>query len=224
MTKGSDTQQPCPKSLYDDDDICCSCCCCCRCCLFRQNNTIFILSFWQQSFLSHALLPLCPLMCHLLSPLISLSPSSLPLLPSLSLPHCGCRGCRWSHRPLRWKHPADKKNDGRRNLIFWGAASQAENGYYSIDTVGIKLFPSLNTRMFMNIYWVSGAGAGGFVATHLDDCGPIFRLVHPHFWDWSERQWYWKLANKSSGGKGLLESYRQLIPFLKRDKNPHTFF
>lgn len=155
------------------------------------------------------------------------TPSPLRLLSlslSLSLPHCGCRERRCSHRPLRWKHPADKKNDGRQNLIFWGAASQAENGYYSIDTVGIKLFPSLNTRMFMNIYWVSGAGAGGFVATHLDDCGPIFRLVHPHFWDWSERQWYWKLANKSSGWKSLLESYHQLILFFKGIKPLTHFF
>lgn len=80
------------------------------------------------------------------------TPSPLRLLSlslSLSLPHCGCRERRCSHRPLRWKHPADKKNDGRQNLIFWGAASQAGNGYYSIDTVGIKLFPSLNVHEYL---------------------------------------------------------------------------
>lgn len=73
----------------------------------------------------------------------------------------------------------------------------------------------------MNIYWVPGVSAGGFVAAHLDDCSPIFCPLHLHFWDWSERQWYWKLANKSKEGKGLFEQCCQLMHvFLCRIKPP----
>lgn len=70
----------------------------------------------------------------------------------------------------------------------------------------------------MNIYWVPGASAGGFVAAHSDDCSPIFCPLHLHFWDWSERQWYWKLANKSKEGKGLFEKYRQLVHVVMQNK------
>lgn len=52
-------------------------------------------------------------------------------------------------RQEKWRQPQSH---------FLRAASQPGNGYYSIDTVGIKLFPSLNTRMFMNIYWVPDTG------------------------------------------------------------------
>lgn len=75
----------------------------------------------------------------------------------------------------------------------------------------------------MNIYWVPGARAGGFVAAHLDDCSPIFCPLHLHFWDWSERQWYWKLANKSKEGKGLLEQYCQLMHVVMQNKTSWLF-
>lgn len=52
---------------------------------------------------------------------------------------------------------ADKKNDPH----FPKGCKSARNVYYSIDTVGIKLFPSLNTKKFMNIYWVPGADSEG---------------------------------------------------------------
>lgn len=77
--------------------------------------------------------------------------------------------------------------------------------------------------MFMNIYWVPGASAGGFVAAHLDDCSPIFCPLHLHFWDWSERQWYWKLANKSKEGKGLFEQYCQLMHVFMQNKTSWLF-